>query len=59
MTDKKSIKQEDHEEITWDEFDEAVKKVLLKPMDKKSRYENREPTKKELETGYKLEKRGK
>lgn len=57
MTDKKNINQEDRRKITWEEFEEAVRKVLLKPIDKKSRHENKEPAKKELEAGYKLEKR--
>jgi len=57
VTGKKNIRQEDHREIKWEKFEEAVREVLLKPIAKKSRYVNKEPAKKELEAGYKLEKR--
>ena len=54
-----SFNPDNFEPVTMEEFEKAVKGVLLKPVRERAKYENREPTKKELETGYTLEKRRK
>ena len=59
MSQKKcyALNLADHEHVLVEEFGKALKSVLLKPMRKKSRWENREPTKKELSVGFKLSKK--
>ena len=47
------MNQKDHK-ITIDEFEEAVSEVLFAPS--KAKYENRKPSKEELEVKWKLEK---
>ena len=47
----------DYEPVSEEEFEQAVKSILLKPIRKQSRWENREPTAKEKSTGFKLVKR--
>lgn len=47
----------EHEEVTNEEFDEAVKGVLLHTLMKKENLEKRMPTREELEKKWKLEKK--
>ena len=56
MKRKPRLDPKNYDPVDADEFTEAVKQVLLKPM-KPSPSENREPTKKEREQGWKLERR--
>ena len=46
----------EHEKITKDEFEDAVKQILLSPIGKKELLEKRMPTREELERKWKLEK---
>lgn len=61
MTAKKKkpegLNPDDFEPITLDEFGEVVKKVLLKPVKKRAKYENKKPAKAELEQKYRLKRR--
>ena len=43
--------------ITMKEFEDAIKGVLFAKPDKRAEYENRKPTKKELEKKWRLGKR--
>lgn len=54
MTDKI-----EHRKITKDEFEDAVKQILLSSLEKKEPLEKRMPTRKELEKKWKLEKKNK
>ena len=63
MTGKKNIKKkpdclnpDDYEPITMEEFEDAIKGVLFKPVKKRAKYENRKPTKEELNKKWKLKK---
>ena len=47
----------DHAPMSEAEFEQAVKSILLRPIRKLSRWENREPTTKEKSVGFKLVKR--
>ena len=47
----------DHEPVSLKDFQDALKSILLKPLQKQSRWENREPTMKELSAGFKLKRR--
>ena len=47
----------EHEEVTKEEFDEAVKAVLLHTLMKKEPLEKRMPTREELEKKWRLLKR--
>ena len=47
----------DHKPITEAEFAEAMKKVFLKPVSNRAKYENKKPTRKELNTRFKLVKK--
>ena len=47
----------DHKPITEAEFAEAMKKVFLKPVSTRAKYENKKPTRKELNTRFKLVKK--
>ena len=40
-------------EITFDDFERAIKEVLLKPVPSKAKYQNKKPTQKELNTEWK------
>ena len=51
------LKPEDYDPISLDEFTEAARQVLLKPMEKPPPSENREPTTKERGQRYKLVRR--
>lgn len=53
MTDKKI----EHEEVTKEEYEDAVKGVLLHTLMKKENLEKRMPTREELEKKWKLEKK--
>ena len=53
MGDKKI----EHEKVTKEEFDEAVKGVLLHTLMKKDNLEKRMPTREELDKKWKLEKK--
>ena len=44
------------ESISMEEFEEAIKGVLLQPVKKRAKYENRKPTKEELNQKWKLER---
>ena len=46
-----------YRKITEEEFAEAVKEILLKPVSSRAKYQNKKPTQKELNTKWKLEKR--
>lgn len=46
-----------HAPVTEEAFEQAVKSILLQPIRKLSRWENREPTAKEKSIGFKLVKR--
>ena len=56
MKPKPRLDPKNHDPIPMDEFTEAAKKVLLKPM-KPPPSKNRTPTKEELEERYKLVRR--
>ena len=58
MTDKtkKKLDPAEHEPVSLQDFQDALKSILLKPLQKKSRWENREPTMKELSIGFKLKR---
>lgn len=47
----------EHDGVTKEEFDEAVKGVLLHTLMKKDNLEKRMPTREELEKKWKLEKK--
>lgn len=47
----------EHEEVTKEEFDEAVKGVLLHTLNRKENLEKRMPTREELDKKWKLEKK--
>ncbi len=49
-----TIKQKDLKPITEAEFSKAIKEVLLSKPIKKASYENKRPTKQELNTKWKL-----
>lgn len=51
------LNPDDFEPITMDEFGEMAKKVLLKPVEKRAKYENKKPAKAELERKYRLKRR--
>ncbi len=53
MKRKPQLNEKDHDPISLEDFTEAVREVLLKPMQTPPS-ENREPTKKEREQRYKL-----
>lgn len=53
----KELDDAEHKLVSLKDFQDALKAVLLKPMQKKSRWENREPTMKELSAGFKLKRR--
>ena len=53
MKRKPKLNPENYDPMSFDDFTEAVQKVLLKPM-KSPPSENREPTKEEREKRYKL-----
>ena len=57
MKRKPKLDPENYDPIALDDFTEAVQKVLLKPM-KPPSSENREPTKAERDTRYKLVRKG-
>ena len=54
MKRKPTLNPDDHDPISLNDFTEAVRKVLLKPMQKPPPSENREPTKGERDQRYKL-----
>ena len=56
MKRKPQLDPEGYDPIAMDDFTEAVRSVLLKPM-KPPPSENRQPTKEELNQGWKLERR--
>ena len=39
------------------QFKKAVKEILLKPQQKRAKYENKKPTSKQLNTRFKLQKK--
>lgn len=47
----------DHKPITEAELAQAVREVLLKPVSTRAKYQNKKPTRKELNTRFKLERR--
>ncbi len=47
----------DHKPINERDFKEAIKEVLLKPTPNRTKYQSKNPTNKELNTRFKLEKR--
>ena len=53
---RKEIDKVERDEVSRDDFEAAMKSVLLSPRGD-ARSENREPTKKELETRWKLTRR--
>ena len=52
-----SNNEAEHKEVTKEEFDEAVKGVLLHTLMKKEPLEKRMPTREELDKKWKLEKK--
>ncbi len=50
------MNKKDLKPITEAEFSKAIKEVLLSKPTKKASYENKRPTKQELNTNWKLEK---
>ena len=59
MTDKKpkGLNPDDYKPISMEEFEAAIKGVLLKPIKKRAKYENKKPTEEELHQKWKLVKR--
>jgi len=57
--DKKQegLNPDDFEPAALDEFVQVARKVLLKPARTRARYENKKPTKAELEQKWRLERR--
>lgn len=53
---RKEIDKAEREDVSRDDFENALKSVLLAPRGD-ARSENREPTKKELETRWKMTRR--
>lgn len=53
----KEFDKTERELVSLRDFQDALKSILLKPLQKKSRWENREPTMKELSTGFKLKRK--
>ena len=45
------------ESVSFQDFRDALKSVLLRPIRKKSRWENREPTRKELSERFRLKRK--
>ena len=46
-----------HDEVDRDEFEEALRQIMLSPSASRPKSQNREPTKAELEQRYKLTRR--
>ncbi len=53
----KKLDPANHEPVSLKDFQDALKSILLKPIEKKTRWENREPTMKELSVRFKLKRR--
>ena len=51
---RKELREAERETVSLKDFQDALESILLKPISKKSRWENREPTMKELSAGFKL-----
>ena len=59
MANKKKpegLNPDDYEPISMEEFEATIKEVLFKPVKKRAKYENRKPTKEELNQKWKLER---
>jgi len=52
--ERQGLDETDHKPVSLQDFEDALKSILLKLTLKKFRWENREPTVKELSTGFKL-----
>ncbi len=51
------ISMTETKDITWEEFEEAVRKILLAKPVRRAEYENRKPTEEERNERWRLEKR--
>ena len=55
---RREIDAVDRDNVTREALEDALKQVLLSPAESRPRSENREPTRKELNRRYRLERRG-
>ena len=54
---RKEIDAVERDEVTREDLEDALKQVLLTPMESRPRSENREPSREELRRRYRLERR--
>ena len=55
---RREIDAVERDALTKRDLEDALKQVLLSPMESRLRSENREPTREELSRRYRLERRG-
>ena len=55
---RREIDAVERDEVTREDLEDALKQVLLAPLESRPRSENREPTRKELNRRVRLERRG-
>ena len=55
---RREIDAVERDEVTREDLEDALKQVLLAPLESRPRSENREPTREELNRRVRLERRG-
>ena len=55
---RREIDAVERDDVTREDLEDALKQVLLAPLESRPRSENREPTRKELNRRVRLERRG-
>lgn len=55
---RREIDTVERDEVSREDLEDALKQVLLAPMESRPRSENREPTREELNRRVRLERRG-
>ena len=55
---RKEIEAVERDDVTLDDLEDALRQVLLAPVESRPKSENREPTREELSRRYRLERRG-